>query len=169
MKEHTFGITALLVGIIALGLAVIPGIALDQPVPFANEQPDEPLSPNPEPSGVTLKFKKWSVTIGGDKKETDHDIPNEDGLKQEDSAVADQQRSIDRDDLLKWCTISAVSCSLIGLILGPISWVREKQPVLAGSAIGICCLALVWQYIVIGIAVGVAIAVLLFVLSQLAA
>jgi hypothetical protein len=40
------------------------------------------------------------------------------------------------------------------------------QPALSGTAIGICCLALVWQYLVIGIAAGVAIAVFLIVLRH---
>ena len=168
MRDCTFGIAALVVGIIALALAVIPGIALDRPLPFASEKPDEPPPPEPERvGGVTLEFKKWSVTFGGGKKDDDKHLAQDD-QPHENVAAADHELPIDRDDLLKLSTIAAVSCSLIGLILGPISWIREKQPALSGTAVGICCLALVWQYIVIGIVVGVAIAVLLIVLSHFA-
>jgi hypothetical protein len=164
MIKHPFGIAALVVGIMALGLAVIPGIALDRPLPFVHEE-----LPPPEPEqegGVTLKYKKFSVTFGVRTKDEDANQDHE--VEQNGPAAVDQKRRIDRDQWLKWFTISAVSCSLIGLILGPISWAREKQPALSGTAIGICCLALVWQYIVIGIAVGVAVAVLLIVLSNFA-
>lgn len=162
MKKNTYGISALVIGIIALGLAVIPGIALDRPsvIPFTENENPPPPPPDDE-GGLTLKYKKLSVTIGGGKKDKDKH-------KEDDGYIAaeiDQQDKTDR--LLKWFMLSAVSCSLIGLILGPISWVREKQPVLAGSAIGCCCLALVWQYVVIGIIVGVAIAVLLMILSHM--
>ncbi len=167
MKKHAFGIAALVVGISALGLAVIPGIALDRPLPFGNEEREERPPPEPKAEGgVTLKYKKFSVTFGGRKNDDDANQENE--VEQNSLAAVDQQRLIDRDQWLKWFTISAVSCSLIGLTLGPISWAREKQPALSGTAMGICCLALVWQYIVIGIAIGVAIAVLLIVLSNFA-
>lgn len=169
MKKHAFGIAALVAGIVALGFAVIPGIALDRPLPFADEERDRPAPPEPErEGGITFKFKKFSVTFGGGKKDDAKDVAQEDNPQQGAAAAAEQQRPMDRDHLLKWFTITAVSCSLAGLILGPVAWAKEKQPALSGTAIGICCLALVWQYVVIGIATGVAIAVLLILISYFA-
>ena len=167
MKKHPFGIAALVTGVIALGLAVIPGIALDRPSQFIKEERKEPPPPpEPEPEGgVTLKYKDFSVTFGDGEKDEDKEADQPTKAEEDESVAVGQQRSMDRDLVLRWFTISAVSCSLIGLILGPISWAREKQPALSGCAIGICCIALVWQYIVIGIAVGVSIAVLLIVIS----
>ena len=164
MKRHIVGILALLVGITALGLAVIPGIALDRPLALPAEHHERPAPPKAEPEkGVTFRFKKWSVTFGGGKKDADANAaaPNA-------PQAVDEQLRGERDRLLKWFTISAVSCSLIGLVLGPISWVREKQPAISGSAIAISCFAILWQYIIIGIVVGVAVAVFLIVLSHLA-
>lgn len=170
MKKHPFGTAALVIGVLALGLAVIPGIALDQPLPSASEDAEEQPLPDPGPEGgITLKIKKFSVTFGGDRNDDGNDAAREDEPKQEIAAAAGQQRPNDRDELLRWFTVSAVSCSLIGLILGPIAWAREEQKAISGSAIGICCVALVWEYIVIGVAVGAAIAVLIIVLSHVSA
>ncbi len=153
MKKNRLGITALLIGIVALGLAVIPGLAMERP----EERPETPpLIESESDGGVTLTFKEFSVTWGG---------KSEEGEEVAEQAV-NQEEPIDRNRLLKWFTLSAVCFSLVGLVLGPISWARERQPAISGSAIGVCCLALVWQYVVIGIAVGVGIAVLLIVLSQ---
>ena len=164
MKGHIVGILALLVGITALGLALIPGIALDRPLALPAEYHEPPAAPKAEPEkGVTLRFKKWSVTLGGGKKDADPNAAAPNAPKR-----IDEQLRGERDRLLKWFTISAVSCSLIGLVLGPISWVREKQPAISGSAIAISCFAILWQYIIIGIVVGVAVAVFLIVLSHLA-
>ncbi|MFT7642259.1 MAG: hypothetical protein ACI9G1_004016 [Pirellulaceae bacterium] len=155
MKKHALGITALVIGILALGLAVVPGMALDRPLPFA-EEPAEPEA------GLTLEFNKFSFTIGGNKKDEEAD-------KEAAAArAAEEQKRITRNQWLKWFTISAAVCSLIGLTIGPISWVREKQPALSGTAMGICCAALLWQYIVMGIVVGIAIIVLLALASVLA-
>ena len=165
MKKHILGILALLFGITALGLAVIPGIILDRALPFAPKHRDEPVPPAAEPEGgVTLRIKKFSISIGGGKKDTNkNDQPAQDIRR---AVEAENQRH--RDRLFKWFSISAASCALIGLTFGPIAWAKEKQPALSGSAIGISCLALTWQYIVIGLAVGVAIAVLLTVLAHIA-
>ncbi len=168
MKKHSLGVAALLASIVALGFAVIPGIALDRPFPFADEERDRAAAPErAQEGGVTFKFKKFSVTFGGGKKDDAKDVAQED-KPQQGAAAAGRQRAMDRDHLLKWFTITAVSCSLAGLTLGPVAWAKEKQPALSGTAIGICCLALVWQYIVIGIAIGVTIAVLLFLISYFA-
>lgn len=173
MKKHILGILALVMGVAALGLAVIPGIALDRPFPAAPKPRAEPAPPPPpaEPGGgVTFRVKQFSVTLGGSKKKAQADNQP----AQQAPPVVDQPIPKDRaipndgDRLLKWFTIAAVSCSLIGLILGPISWAREKQPALSGSAMGICCLALVWHYVVMGIAVGVAVAVIVILLSHFA-
>jgi hypothetical protein len=169
MKKHAFGIAALAVGLIALGFAVIPGIALDRPFPFSDEERDRPAAPeHAQEGGVTFKFKKFSVTFGGGKKDDAKEAAQEDKPQQGAAAAQARQRAIDRDHLLKWFTITAVSCSLVGLVLGPVAWAKEKQPAISGPAIGICCVALVWQYIVIGIAIGVTIAVLLILISYFA-
>lgn len=45
------------------------------------------------------------------------------------------------------------------------SWVREARRGLSGPAMGICCLALVWQYVIVGILIGVAVAAVVILLG----
>jgi hypothetical protein len=73
----------------------------------------------------------------------------------------------ERDHWLRNFTLAAVSCALLAAVLGPIAWTREKQPAIAAPALVIATIALTWQYIVFGIAVGVAIVVVLFLISLL--
>jgi hypothetical protein len=75
------------------------------------------------------------------------------------------KRASDNDQTRKWFQVAATSLALVGLVLGPIAWVREKQPPLSGSAMAICTVAIFWHYVVLGIAIGVAVVVVLMLLS----
>jgi hypothetical protein len=72
-----------------------------------------------------------------------------------------------REAMIGRFTFTAICCSLVGLILSPIAWVREKQPFLSGSAMSICCLALFWQYIVLGVVTAVTIVLVILLLSAI--
>ena len=162
MKQHALGIAALFIGAIALGLVAIPGLVLDRPPPPTTQT--EPAAEF-ESKGVTIKYKKFSITLGKGEQSDDREL-NAAG-ESEPALDAEHAESLNhRDLMLKWFTVAGVSFALIGLILGPISWAREKQPALAGSAMALCCLAIVWQYVVIGIVLGVTIVVLLILLSH---
>ena len=174
MKKHAIGIAALAFGVVALGLAVIPGIVLDRTPSIADEELDAARRPRSQtqadPEGsVKLEFKKFSVTVGrgaSDKEGGGDEIDDQFIEPESEAAVSPKPGTHNR--LLKTFTIAAVCCSLIGLTLGPISWAREKQPALSGSAMAISCLAIVWQYVVVGILIGVAIAVVLLLVSLFA-
>lgn len=172
MKKHAIGSAALVASLIALGLAIIPGVALERPFPLLDEKPKAPptdADPDPDPDAkVTLKFKNFSVAIGkNDKGDNAGDDTGQDAIAKVESRAAVDPVPDRSDQLLKYFTIAAVSFSLVGLLLGPLAWVREKQPALSGVAMGLSCLALTWQYVVIGVTIGVAIAFLLIILSRL--
>ncbi len=139
---------ALGVGIAALGLAVVPGIAMGQPLPLLDQIADREEERSPR--GMTVSFGKLSFTVGGDEQVND-------GVETDAARARRVRRGFD---------LSAAGVALCGLVLGPVSWVREKRRAVSGSAMGICCLALVWQYLIIGLAIGVAAAVLLMVLGS---
>lgn len=138
---------ALGVGVLALGLAVIPGIAMDQPLPILDDSEERKES---QAARWTFSFNDVSFSIGGEKTDD------------EEETEAERARRIRRG-----FDLSAAGLAICGMVLGPVSWAREKRRALSGSAMGICVLALVWQYVVIGIALGVAVAVLLIVLGHL--
>ncbi|MEX0865886.1 MAG: hypothetical protein WD030_00920 [Pirellulales bacterium] len=169
MKDHAFGIAALLVGAVALGLAVMPGIALDRPLPFESEGPEEAKREIPElEGGVTFKTDKFSLTFGSAKEESPQEIEARE-LAQAAREAAERKRRDERDAALNQFSLAAAGCSLLGLVFGAFSWGRETQPAIAAVAMGMACLALLWQYVVIGVVVGVAIVVLLLLISSLGA
>lgn len=167
MRQNLLGIFALFTGVLALGLAVLPRILLQ---PTEASLPSQELSaPQDEKSsapGLTLKYKQFSVTLSS--RQQKEELPESTAEKQAREAREEHQQDLARvGEQLRFFTLAASSFALLGLILGPIAWTKEKQPALSGSAIGICCLALMWQYLLAGIVLGVAIAVLLVVLKYL--
>lgn len=149
-------IIGLIAGVAALGLATIPAVALERPLPnpFVDLEKNEP---NVEPAaeregGVTLKFKDLSVNLGG--KAPKKEPPDE--------ASPELTK-----DPIRWFTMAAIGCALIGLVVASIGHLRERHTVLTVSSMGCCAAAITWQYLVIGIAVGVAAAVFLFIFSIL--
>ena len=151
----------MLSGVIALGLAAIPGMALDHPLALAARDRKDPPAPAQTEPGATFEI---TITFRSDK--TAPDSAGERAMG--DPPAVDRQTTDDRGRLLKYFTIAAISCALVGLVLGPVAWVREKQPALSGSAMAICCVALLWEYIIIGIAVGVAVVIVVLLLGHLA-
>jgi hypothetical protein len=162
VKQHAIGITALIVSVIALGLAAIPMIVWDQSPLTPQEREVEPPRAEPK-SKFTIRIKKFSISFGGQPAE-----PDKDDAVRDDAADALQVRPAVVDHTAKWCKVSSISFALIGLVLGPIAWVREKQPPLSGTAMTICTIAIFWQYVVLGIAIGVAVVVVLLLISSLA-
>lgn len=146
-------VVGLFAGVIGLGLATIPAIALERalPNPFAdNKKEVEP--PVEREGGITLRFKTLSINIGGKvpKKEQPADAPPE----------------VTKDPI-RWFTMAAIGCSLIGLVLATIGHLRERHTVLTASSMGCCAAAITWQYFAIGITIGAAAAAFLIVLAIL--
>jgi hypothetical protein len=161
MSKHLLGFSALLAGVTALGLAVIPGIFHDQPLPWVGKKETPAAAEKPKlalqgDARITLKIKEVEVKLpikGKAEKRPPAPQPEE-----TDRAAAPANP-------VKWFTISAIAVALLGLVLGPLAWVREKQPILSGSAMALCCAALVWQYVLLGIMIGTGIAVILILFS----
>ena len=151
-QPYRYSMLGVLMGVLALGLAVVPSLVWDRPVsnPFA-----EPAPP-PEPKtqhegGVTLKIKSFSMTLGGKEVPIEEDKP-EPTLS---------------SDPVKWLTVSAICVAIASILTASIAQFHEKHTSLTLSAVVLSVAALTWQYIVIGLLIGAAIAVLLFVLSAL--
>ena len=63
--------------------------------------------------------------------------------------------------------MATIGAAILGLVLGPVSWVREKQPILSCSAMGLSAAALLWHYILIGVAVAVAVILIPLIVANL--
>ncbi|MEN6495327.1 MAG: hypothetical protein ABFD16_13690 [Thermoguttaceae bacterium] len=159
-RPFVLSIVGLAVAAIALGLASIPAIVFERPLPnpFAQEKEEKPRvePPREREGGITLKYKSLSVNVGGKAP------------KKEEVAKAAPRAEVTKDPV-HWFTIAAIGCALIGLVLSSFAQVRERHTVLTISAMGCCVAAITWQYVAIGIAVGAAVAAFLVMLAILGA
>lgn len=158
--KQTFllSIWGLILGVIAIGLASIPAIALDRSIfnPLGERQNERPVA---EPlaqreGGMTLKSKDISVNFGGKPPE------------QEPEAVANAMDSLTADPI-RWFTVSAICCALLGLVVSSLGHIREKHLPITIVAMSCCAAAITWQFLAIGIAIGVAAAVFLVVFGAI--
>jgi len=174
MKSSLLGLLTLAIAILALGLAVIPGIALDRPPPiFARPPEPEPESEPKFDRGVTLRHKSFSITFGTNRKakEESQEAADELAEPKDEVTVAASPPAAQistADQMMKGLTLASACCSLLGMVLGSIALNKEKQPALSGTGMFLAFVALTWQYIVFGIAVGVAIAIIFMLLSAFA-
>lgn len=149
-------IIGLVAGVIALGLAAIPPLAFERalPNPFARTKNEKArVEPAPErEGGVTLKYKKLSVNLGGK-------VPDRKPQPQAPPEIAKAPVS--------WFAICAIACALLGLVVSSVGQVRERHTALTVTSMGCCAAAITWQYFAIGIAVGAAAAAFLIVLAIL--
>jgi hypothetical protein len=143
IKRHILGLVALIIGASALTFAIVAETKGLQPGQEARK-PDQETS-----KGFTFKLKNFSVSFGKKSQADD-----------EDQAGASPSK-------FPPITIATIATAILGLIVAPISWVREKQPILSCSALGLCAAALLWHYILIGVAAAVGIVVVGFLLAHL--
>ncbi len=155
MGQHKWSIATLTVSVIALGLAIMSHVV------FGNtaDLPEPP--PEPE-SALTFKIKSFSVTIGRGKKSAAA-ANDEDDVTSQHQGTGESHRSLKDNSLI----IPSICCSLLGLLVGPIAWVREQQPILSGTAMSICCVALLWQYLILGVVAGIALGIIVVIVSKL--
>lgn len=152
-------ILGLIVSVIAIGLASIPTIAFDRPLlnPFgeqAQKRPEIEQLPERE-GGVTFKFKDISVNFGGKAPQNEPVV---------DEAPPPQLTK----DPIRWFSISAIASALVGLVISSVAHVQERHTAFTVGSMGCCAAAITWQYVAIGIAVGVGAAIFLVVLGALA-
>jgi hypothetical protein len=150
-RPHTLSIIGLTFAVLAFGLAIIPPIAAGRPLLAPFDKPEVPEPPAEREGGLTLKFKELSVNIGGKAPKA----------KPVNQAIAIY-------DPIRWFEISAIVCALIGLAVATAAQMRERHTILTTASVVICVAAITWQYLIAGLVIGIAIAVLLLMLRSLA-
>lgn len=168
-RPWLWSMLALIIAVVAVGLACIPALALERPLPNpfaaapANEKPRLDPPPEKEPAGaLVVKYKKWSFTLGS-KKPTDSVSPEAVATAPPAAAAVHEELNLTRDPA-RWFTIAAVSLGLIGIVVASIGQLREKHTALTACSMSVCAAAIAWQYLAVGIAVGAAAAVFLIIL-----
>jgi hypothetical protein len=155
-RSYSLSAVGLILGILALGLAVVPALAFDRPLPnpFATtEQPKPPKPPEPE-GGFTLKYKNFSVNLGGKKRDL------------EEPHVQPPQPKLTTDPI-RLLTIAAIACALVGIVFSTIGQLKEKHTSITAVTMLSCVAAITWQYFAAGIMIGAGIAVFILVIAML--
>ena len=151
IRRIPLGFYGLVVGVLGLGLAVIPSIAMQRPLPNPFETPEQAQrrmqGPPSKKGGITLNFKGLSMNFGG--KEVEKPTTPNPSLT---------------NDPIRWFMIAAILCGLAGLLLCSVAHVKEKQTAITLTGIGCSIAAITWQFLVIGIILGVAVVVVLLIL-----
>ena len=167
MKRYRLGITALVVAALALALAILPGEIIDSPAAasqaeYLPQQPAviEPTERAAEPK-YSLRVGRWKYGIGSRPQQPqDATVP-----EVEPSPTPIAAPPVDRgSEILRWTTVGSIALGIVGLVLGPIAWAKERRRKLPGSAIAMSLLAMLWPYIAAGVLLGVTIVVVVILL-----
>jgi hypothetical protein len=158
MSRHLPARLTLLLGVVALGLVLLPAIIFDQPLPWAAAgEKDQPVERAQQPTShrFNIKINRFEFAFG---KNTTQPATAEVSAP---PPVPPPPRNP-----IKPYQIAAVIFALAGLITGPMAWstARRSRPLVV-SGVTCCCAAILWHYVVAGLIVGVAVAILLFILS----
>lgn len=166
MKRYRLGITALVVAALALALAVLPGMTIDGPASAGKAEylPKQPVAaeldePAAEPK-YSLRVGRWKFGIGRPTQPPDATAPEVEPPPPPIKAPPADRGS----EILRWTTIGSIALGILGLVLGPIAWAKDRRHELPGCAIAMSLLAMFWPYIAAGVLLGVTIVVVVILL-----
>lgn len=156
-RRHKFGLLAMLLGIYALGLAAVPMVIFDEPPKwFGDHRGRDGTPPNPattRPGGVTVSTKRFSFSFRKNKKAE----PEPTLTVSAPPATASPSRPF---------KIGSVFVALIGLAVAALGSARERGKALPAYAAAFCVAAIAFEYVLVALAVGVAITVILLILGN---
>src|SRR6266850_8435916 len=142
-------VMTILMGVGSLMLALLPPIIYNEPFRWPWDK-DEKKPPAQIQGKVILETKRFYFTFGNKNKPSTQ------------PAVVEEPVSP-----IKPYRLAMIVVCCVGLGLAPAAWIRERHRPLAGTGAALCCAALFWQFLLIGIVVGVAIGVLFIFFSHL--
>lgn len=165
--RHILGLTALLLGACACGLAAIPGVAFDEPSPWLSRRADDRNGEghasrgdggaSTQPGGVSVSTRRFRFTLGRKPAAATTTQPT----APPSPAASPAPNSLRS----KPYTIAAIVVSLAGLVCVALAAARERGRALPSFAAAFCVAAITWQYVMAGILIGMVIAVVILVLS----
>lgn len=153
-RRFAWSLATLFVGVLALSAAVMIHLTFEEPQPQAKAPPPKPEKVE---GGIRLEWKGFKVRFGGKTVEE----KEEPQVKPEPAPTA---AALKRRQAYRMFT---ATIALIGLAAGPLAFWRESAYALSGPGMAFCFLALTWQYIMAGIVIGVAVLVVLLILSAI--
>lgn len=148
------GLVSLVLGVLAVALMVIPPAVIGEPLGFLKRENEPVEAPKVSETQTSVSVGKFSFSWRKQHKPEPAVAP--DPAQAEPPVI----------DWVRISTVGGLSTALLGLLVSPIAFTRRRDRSLALSGAVLCCAALTWQYIMIGLAIGAAIAILLLLLSS---
>lgn len=149
MNFH-YGIIGLVVGLIAVGIAIFENDLLAAPEPEPVVMADESLKDLAVEASKKLIRDKWL---------------NKDDAKPEPSKEKKTVLGMEIDVRHNGVQLTYMALGFAAMILGTVSWVKKDHIRLSGGAVALGLVAVAWQYVLI----GVVIAIVIFVIANLGA
>lgn len=141
--KYPIGYIAILLGVISLGLSIY---LLEERTTLEDMQRQQATST----AGLSFSIGSKTMTVGA----SDHHEERQEELRQQEQRV-------------KRLRLGTLVLALAAIALVPFSLTREKSKAIVVFAAILPLLALTWQYIAVGIAIGVGLAVFLMVLGAI--
>jgi stage V sporulation protein SpoVS len=146
LKNHVFGVVGLLIGILSISVAL-----------FQENLRETTAPPPPPPEKKSIK--ELAINAGTNFLREKFDEPAKPSPPPHKvpgafSGIIKKYDSVE---------FAYAGLGLIAVALGVVSWVRKEQARLASGAIALGVVAIAWHYVVIGIAI----AVILFIISNI--
>lgn len=137
------GILTLCLGGLSLLRTLFTTISYDIPPPWKEEKPSAPKIEGQKQIGWKGINFKWGGKIVNENAE-------------EKAPVFTVPRIL---------FLVSAALSVLGMMLGPIAYYRERLYTFALPGMSLCFVALLWQYIILGIVFGAAAAIFLIIIS----
>lgn len=178
--RYALGLSGLVLGLVALACAILPTVIVNDPEGKPIAEQAERAEPKKESkNGLTLRFKNIEFKIGGGKdkpndaeSEPDQAAPEQNLAKPSPAEPAALKPAAQQPAIasvsVRWFTIAATACGLLGIAFSAFSYTVEKRQAVAVTAMGCCVAAITWQYVVAGIMMAVAFVAILILISAFA-
>ncbi|HEX8913016.1 MAG TPA: hypothetical protein VF796_11700 [Humisphaera sp.] len=167
MRRHWVGTLALLLGLSAMALVALPSAVYGKDATRPEAAPPAGTGGGIKGTGeVTVSSKRFSFSFG---RKRDADRPATTPAATAPATPAAETAPPPKAtpaDTIRDCRVAGMACAIAGLGVTPFGWMRRRQRTLAGTAALLCCAALAWQYVLVGVAVGVAVAILFVILAH---
>ncbi|MEX0791747.1 MAG: hypothetical protein WD045_01325 [Pirellulaceae bacterium] len=166
VEPFKWSLAAVVIGVLAVALGMIPPMAIGESPPMS---PFEQREPPPkveeeEPAMIELGLNNFVVKFRKpgeqQKKAEPPPHPVEDGKPWFMPGPAWGKRIVYGTTILSYCL------ALATVVVGSYGYVKERHPVLIYVALGAAALAIAWQYILLGVALGVMVVVILHLLEN---
>lgn len=138
-----YGIIGLVVGLIAVGIAIFQDDLFAEPEPVVEEE-------------VSLK----ELALEASKKLIKEKLLKEEGEEPEPPKGKKTVLGMEIDERHNGVQLTYMALGFAAMVLGTISWVKKDHIRISGGAVALGLVAVAWQYVLIGVLIAIVILVL---------